>query len=211
MYLFSSSKNGVAAKELERQLGVTYKTAWRMARQIRTLMKQQGKIGGKGTIVEADETYMGGKHRRYMRYDSKTPVLGVVERNGEVRAKITDTASTRRAKEFLYGNMKRTSTLYTDESAIYIWTGKHGIEHDTVNHRRYEYARGDVCTNTIEGFWGQLKRSINGTYHHVSRKHMQLYVDEFVFRYNLRNASIWPTLLELSAKTLDQKPLLAPS
>lgn len=198
MYLFSSSKNGVAAKELERQLGVTYKTAWRIARQIRSLMKQHGKIGGKGITVEADETYMGGKHRHYMKYYAKTPVLGVVERGGEIRARTSDTASTRRTKDFLYSNMARTSTLYTDESRIYSWTKKYGIKHDVVNHRRREYVRGDVYTNTIESFWGQLKRSINGTYHHVSKKYMQLYVDEFVFRYNLRKTAAWPVLFKLA-------------
>lgn len=198
IYLFSVSRNGVAAKELQRHLGVTYKTAHRMARQIRLLMSQEGDdpIGGIGSTVEADETYYGGvrKHSRGPRH--KTPVLGVVERSGEVRSIVSDVASTKRAKAFLSTAMKLESLLHTDESRIYLWAAKYGVRHESVNHSAKEYVRNKVHTNTIEGFWGQMKRSIDGTYHCVSPKYLQLYVDEFVFRYNLRDAVVYPALLE---------------
>jgi transposase-like protein len=200
IYLFSVSKNGVAAKELERHLGVTYKTAHRMARQIRSLMDQDGQIGGFGGIVEADETYHGGVKKNGKSVRGKTPILGVVERNGEVRSIVSDVASTSRAKRFITENVKSDSVLHTDESRIYLWTKKYGIEHESVNHSVREYARGKVTTNTIEGFWGQMKRSIDGTYHCVSPKYLQLYVNEFVFRYNLRGAVVYPALLELAAR-----------
>lgn len=199
IYLFSVSKNGVAAKELERHLGVTYKTAHRMARQIRALMAQDGQIGGFGTTIEADETYIGGKGRHRDLMLKKTPILGAVERGGEVRAVVSDTASTRRTKAFLSTAMALESVLHTDEAGIYKWAGKKMV-HETVNHGQREYARGLVTTNTIEGFWGQLKRSIDGTYHCVSRKYLQLYVDEFAFRYSHRGEAVYPLLLEQVSK-----------
>jgi len=200
IYLFSVSKNGVAAKELERHLGVTYKTAHRMARQIRLLMTQDGQIGGFGATAEADETYFGGKRRLSRGTRHKTAVLGVVERGGEVRAKVTDVASARRAQAFLSTAMKLDTILHTDESRIYLWAKKYGLEHEAVNHSKNEYVRGRVTTNTIEGFWGQLKRSIDGTYHAVSPKYLQLYVDEFAWRYSHRDVVVYPVLLELAAK-----------
>jgi transposase len=196
IYLFSVSKNGVAATELARYFGVTYKTAHRMARQIRSLMSEDGQIGGVGTIVEADETYYGGVKKGGLGSRGKTPILGVVERGGEVRSAVTDYATTRRAKSFLSTAMTLDTILHTDESRIYLWAKKSGIKHQSVNHSIREYARENVTTNTIEGFWGQLKRSIDGTYHCVSRKYLQLYVDEFVFRYNLRGVAVYPVLLE---------------
>lgn len=199
IYLFSVSKNGVAAKELERHLGVTYKTAHRMARQIRLLMSQNGTIGGSGSILEADETYMGGVRRHGKSVRGKTPVMGVVERGGEIRAIVVDSAGVRRTKAFLKDAVTPNSELHTDEARIYIWTNKE-MTHKTVNHSLGEYARGHVTTNTIEGFWGQLKRSIHGTYHSVSSQHLQLYVDEFAFRYSHRGEAVYPILLERASQ-----------
>lgn len=199
IYLFSISKNGVAAKELERHLGVTYKTAHRMARQIRSLMEQEGKIGGNGTTVEADETYYGGVKKGQTGGKGKAPILGVVERTGEARVKVSDVASTRRVKAFFSDNLATGGNLHTDESRIYLWAGK-TMTHESINHVSKEYARGDVTTNTIEGFWGQMKRSIDGTYHCVSPKYLQTYVNEFVFRYNLRDVVVYPVLLERASK-----------
>jgi transposase len=199
MYLFSVSKNGVAAKELERHLGVTYKTAHRMARQIRSLMQQEGSIGGGGYVVEADETYYGGVKKNHQGGRGKAPILGIVERGGDARVKVSDVASTKRVKTFFADNLATNSELHTDESRIYLWTDK-VMNHQSVNHARKEYARGGVTTNSIEGFWGQIKRSIDGTYHSVSPKYLQLYVNEFVFRYNLRGAVVYPALLEQASK-----------
>lgn len=112
---------------------------------------------------------------------------------------MSDTASTRRAKVFLYGAIKFNSTFYSDEPGIYLWTDKHGIKHDSVNHARREYARHRVSTNTIEGFWSQLKRSIDGTYHAVSKQYLQLYVNEFTWRYSHRNQAMYPVLLGRAA------------
>ena len=200
IYLFSVSKNGVAAKELERHLGVTYKTALRMTRQIRSLMEDEGQIGGPGKIIEADETYFGkiAKGRHDGRRD-KTPVVGVVERGGEIRAIVTDTTGTRRIKAIFNDNVLAGTELHTDESRIYKWTDKEMI-HKTVNHARREYARGNVTTNTIEGFWGQLKRSIEGTYHSVSTHHLQSYVDEFSFRYSHRDEVVYPILWKRASR-----------
>lgn len=199
MYLFSVSKNGVAASELQRHLGVTYKTAYRMSKQIRSLMVQTGTIGGEGKIVEADETYYGGVHKGWRGPRNKTPILGVVERGGEVRSIVSKVASTTSAKDFLGKTLKINTTLHTDESRIYLWTDEVYM-HESINHSLREYARGEVTTNTIEGFWSLLKRSIDGTHHRVSSKHLQLYVDEAVFRYNHRNQTVYPLLLELASQ-----------
>ncbi len=197
MYMFSVSRNGVSAKELERTLGVTYKTAWRMCKQIRLLMQQDGsKLSG---IVEADETYIGGVEKDGRSVRNKTPVLGVVEKGGQAKAFVSDYATRSRAMSFVRANVEVGAELHTDESRIYYWT-KHEYEHKSVNHSRKEYARDKVHTNTIEGFWGQLKRSIDGTYHCVSPKYLQYYVNEFVFRYNFRTVPIFPYLLAMASQ-----------
>lgn len=186
MFLMMASKNGVSAKELERQLGVTYKCAWRMAHQIRQLLKEEG-IQLKG-IVEADETYIGGKHKFEKRFSSKTPVVGLLERGGNVVAKVMEdcTMST------LVPNIKKTvaegSTLMTDEHRAYGAIPKRLYRHERVCHSAKEYVKGMCHTNSLEGFWSQLKRSINGTFHSVSRKHLQKYVNEFSYRYNRRKS-----------------------
>jgi len=189
MYLYSVSKNGVSAKEVQRHLGVTYKTAWRMCKQIRVAMRQGGmKLSG---VVEADETYLGARNK-------KTPILGALS-SKRARAVVTDTASAARTKSFIPSTVQIGTTLHTDESPIYHWT-KADYYHKTVHHSIGEYVRDGVHTNTIEGFWGQLKRSIDGTYHHVSRKYLQSYLDEFVFRYSYRDVAAYPVLLERASK-----------
>lgn len=200
IYLFSVAKNGVSAKELERHLGVTYKTAWRMAKQIRLLMEQDGDmLGGNGTPVEADETYIGGKTKHIHLSRNKTPVFGVVEKGGEMRAKAVDWPSTARMKAFLPTVLKPGSELHTDESHLYIWT-KDVYDRKSVNHSKKQYSDGYITTNTIEGFWGNWKRAMSGTYHVVSPKYLQHYVNEFVFRYNHRAVAICPVLLERAGK-----------
>ncbi|MDP8233916.1 MAG: IS1595 family transposase [Candidatus Saelkia tenebricola] len=190
IFLFSQSKNGISAKELERHLGVTYKCAWRMAKQIRELMQQKPSMFT-GT-VEADETYVGGKGKNNKRgrgAENKTPVVGIVERGGSVVAKATTNVKASTVMPLIRENVKIGANLMTDEYNIY---NKAGLEynHQTIQHGAKEYVRGDVHTNTIEGFWSQLKRSIDGTFHSVSPKYLQAYVNEFAFRYNHRNSSL---------------------
>jgi transposase len=198
IYLFSVSKNGVSAKELERHLGVTYKTAWRMCTQIRILMKQENeKLSG---IVEMDETYIGGKRKLKQRFDNKEIVFGAVERYGRISAHKVKTAGTRILIPKINENVDLKATIYTDEWRSYKGLTKRGFSHTTVNHSALEYVRGNVHTNTIEGFWSQLKRSIDGTYHAVSPKYLQSYVDQFVFYYNLRGVAVCPVLLEQAGK-----------
>ena len=188
IYLFSASKNGVAGKELQRQLGVTYKTAWRMTKQIRHLMKQgNSMLSG---VIDIDETYMGGKMRggkRGLGSENKTAIFGMIERKGNVKAHVI-----RIKKNNVMPIVRKTvvtgSNLMTDQFRMYRRLPEMGFNHEAVNHGRKEYVRGSVHTNTIEGFWSQVKRSIDGTYHAVSKKHLQSYVDEFSFRRNEKNA-----------------------
>lgn len=202
IYLFSVSKNGVSAKEIERHLGVTYKTAWRMAKQVRSMMSEEGgKLTG---IIEADETYIGGKTDSKERFNNKTAVIGIVEKKkdiGRVKAFTSPQANASNTIPFLRKNIEVNSVLHTDDSRIY-YRAKDSFSHESVNHSQLEYVRGSVHTNTIEGFWGQMKRSIDGTYHCVSPKYLQLYVQEFVYRYNNRMAPVCLDLLALSTKAV---------
>lgn len=198
IYQFSVSKNGVSAKELERSLGVTYKTAWRMCKQIRLLMEQDNdKLGGE---VEIDETYIGGSRKLAQKYNNKSIVFGAVERNGRAVAAHVRSSGARVLLPKIQESITLGASIHSDEWSAYRTLKRRGYSHTTVNHSKLEYVRGTAYTNTIEGFWSQLKRSIDGTYHAVSPKYLQSYVDEFVFRYNLRNLPICPVLLERAAK-----------
>lgn len=190
IFLMSTSKNGVSAKEIQRQTGVTYKTAWRMQRQIRLLMHPD-KDPLRGT-VEIDDTYIGGKRpgKRGRGAEGKTPVFGMVEREGDVKANVVENLKIRTVKPLISENIEKKSEVYTDEFLSYQNIKNYDYDHDVVKHRIKEYVRGNVHTNTIEGFWSQLKRSIHGTYHSVSPQHLQLYVDEFAWRYNRRTSSV---------------------
>jgi transposase-like protein len=190
IFLMSQSKNGVAAKELERQLGVTYKCAWRMARQIRLLMSDDDGPLGDNEIVELDETYVGGKAKgkRGRGAAKKTPVFGAVERNGKLKTKVVLNVRKLTLMPLIKDMVADNSVIVTDESNSYNDVKKVGHLHESINHSKGQYVDGDVHTNTIEGFWSQFKRSVHGTYHSVSRKHLQLYLDEFSFRYSHRKS-----------------------
>jgi transposase len=204
IYLFSNSKNGVAAKELERHLCVTYKTAWRMAKQIRQLFKSAG-LPLAGT-VEADETYVGGIRpgKRGRGAEGKTPVIGVVERGGRIHAKVTANTKMSTVIPFMWNVVKPGTHIMTDENPAYNRLSRllHGFTHETIKHSDGQYVRGNVHTNTIEGFWSQLKRGMNGTYHAVSPKYLQSYVDEFAYRYSHRHSEehLFHKLILLAAK-----------
>jgi transposase len=186
IFLFANSKNGVSGKELQRQLGVTYKTAWRMAKQIRLLL--QHSRGPLSNTVELDETYYGGRtHGKTGRGASgKTPIFGMVERKGDVIAKVVPNAKASSLIPLVEENVKEGSMLMTDEYHAYKRLEWMGYGHKTVHHSAKQYVKKDIYTNTIEGFWSQLKRSIHGTYHSVSPKYLQSYVNEFAWRYNHR-------------------------
>lgn len=200
IYLFSVAKNGVSAKEIERHLGVTYKTAWRIAKQVRELMQQTGNpLSG---IAEVDETYIGGKHRRKGMFDNKTAVIGIVEKkknSGQIKAIATKQADATVALPFLRSSVTIGTVVHSDVSRIYTRVRRQ-FNHEFVNHSKLEYVRAGVHTNTIEGFWGQLKRSIDGTYHCVSPKYLQSYVNEFVYRYNHRQNPVFLVLIASAAR-----------
>ncbi len=187
IFLFSTAKNGVAAKEIQRQIGVTYKCAWRICRQIRLLMAEDG--GTLGGMLEADESYIGGKHsggKRGVGAEGKTPVFGVVERGGKIKTKVIPHARASVVMPLLWDYAAPGSILSTDEAGIYNRAESIGFIHERVKHSVGQYVRGAVHTQTIDGFWSQFKRSLNGTYHSVSPKHLQTYLDEFCFRYSHR-------------------------
>lgn len=198
IYLFSVAKNGVSAKELERHLGVTYKTAWRMCKQIRLLMEQEADfLTGE---VEVDETYIGGTRKLAQKYHNKSIVFGMVERNGSAKIKHVKSTGVRVLVPEITSQVDLKAQIYSDEHRSYTRLNKSGYSHTTVNHSALEYVRGSAHTNTIEGFWSQLKRSLDGTYHAVSPKYLQSYLNEFTFRYNYRAMPVCPVLLERAAK-----------
>lgn len=196
MYLFTASRHGVPARELERQLGVTYKCAWRMAHELRKLMSTadfRGPMGGEGKHVEVDETLIGGvlknpkTGRKNANYRvNKTMVLGIVERDGNVRAGVIPTNSLTYLEGSVSHNVRPGTRVSTDDHRSYRHLGRVGFDHSVIRHSEGEYGRGDVHTNTIEGYWSRLKNSIKGTHIHVSEKHLWKYVSEFSYRYNMR-------------------------
>ena len=189
IFLFTSSRHGVAAKELQRQLGVTYKTAWRMAHEIR---KYMAKVDGEtplGGVVEADETYIGGRTtggKRGRGAPNKTVVFGIVERDGDVMANVVPNVRKKTLQPIIKENVEEGSTIHTDELKSYRGLSKAGFDHETVNHGAGEYVDGENHVNSVEGIWARLKLSIRGTHVHVSGKHLQKYVKEFEYRYNRR-------------------------
>jgi transposase len=188
MYLFTTSRHGVPAKELQRQLSVTYKCAWRMGHEIRKYLGQVDGDGGLSGHIEIDETYVGGKSRgKNMRGGlGKTVVFGMLERGGQVITKVVPNNKTITLIPHIFENVESGSTISTDEAYQYRQLGRHGYKHDTVAHGKEEYARGNVHVNSIEGFWSHAKRAIRGTHIHVSAKHLPKYLAEFEYRYNMR-------------------------
>ena len=188
MHLFSTSRHGVAAKELQRQIGVTYKTAWRMAHEIRKYMAD---VDGEWPLdgeVEVDETLVGGEAKGMGRgyRGNKTVVMAIAERDGDLMAKVVPDVKRRTLEPIIRENVEPGSTVYTDEHRSYLRLVEAGFEHSSVNHGRGEYVRGRCHVNSVEGFWSRLKNSIRGTHVHVSAKHLQKYVKEFEYRYNRR-------------------------
>jgi transposase-like protein len=203
-YLMCSSKKGISAHQLYRSLGIgSYQSAWFMAHRIREAMRAGGlatPMGGEGGIVEADETYYGkvdepkpSKHRGGRPYlkggagpASKRPIVSLVERGGRVRSFHVEGATKEKVAKIVRENVAKESRLHTDESRLYTEVGREFSAHETVTHSRLEYVRGDVHTNSAEGYFGLFKKGMKGVYQHCGEKHLHRYLAEFDFRYNHR-------------------------
>lgn len=193
-HLIVSSKKGISAHQLHRMLGVTYKTAWFMMHRIREAMKSTptGPMGGEGRTVEADETYFGrdkSKPVSRMGIRHMNKIVSLVDRStGRATSfHVTDSLTMETVGQILYTNVDRKSRLITDEANFYVHPGRQFAAHYTVNHSLKEYARDDVTTNTIEGFFGIFKRGMKGIYQHCSSQHLHRYLAEFDFRYSHRS------------------------
>ena len=193
MYQMGSTRCGISAKQIQRETGVTYKTAWRMFRQIRSLLSEDGMKLDRQT-VEMDETYMGGKRKgvrgRPPAGDGKkTCVVGVVERKGRVLAFAANDATRQTLHGIATEHILPESTVFTDELVAYDGLDKlNGYTHRRINHSAGVYVVGDAHTNTIEGFWSLVKRGIGGVYHAVGKPYLQSYLNEYSFRYNRRES-----------------------
>lgn len=198
IWLVTSYKKGISSLQLGREIGVTQKTAWIMLNKIREAFSLNTDCEQVDGEVEIDETFVGGKNKNRHKdkkvkncqgrsFKDKTPVFGILQRKGKVRTIVVPDTKVKTLNPIIKGCIKPGSTLYTDEwnygdiNCLY--------NHKNVNHSAHFYASGDLHTNSIEGFWSIAKRSVNGTYHYISKKHMQGYFDEFSFRYNTRNIS----------------------
>jgi transposase-like protein len=220
IYLMSSTRCGISAKQLEREIGVNYKTAHRMLRLIRTELMAQDYQGPLTGTVEADETFIGGKPRvahlrtqkdagiepyspesRAWHAARKQTVFAMVERAGQVRAQVVPDSRRKSVVPPIRERVVPGSVVYTDESSSYLSLRQHGYAHSSVPHGRRIYVQGDVHTNTVEGFFALLKGGILGTYHSVSPQRLESYVNEYVWRYNHRDddAAQFRTLLRNAA------------
>jgi transposase-like protein len=211
IHLMLNSKKGISGYQLQREIKVTYKTAWRMLKKIREAMSNE-ELALFQEISEIDETYVGGKPRKQAKKDrdddddmpspgnkrgrgtDKTPVIGIVNRAlNKVVAKVAELneqgqkLSGKQLIAFIKETVEADSTIYSDEFKGYNQVSNHGYKHERVDHTR-EFAYGSIHTNSIESFWAVLKRGIVGIYHHVSTKYLQLYVNEFAFRWNNRDS-----------------------
>jgi transposase-like protein len=192
MFMFTTTRNGVAAKKVERELGVTYKTAWRMCHQIREYMgslDSDDPLGGPGSIVEIDETLVGGSVRGMGSgyKGNKTCVVGMLERGGELVTRVAKSRTKDAMRGLILGQIVPGTTIHTDEFGGYKDIDQCGFNHVKVNHGAGQYAtKSGAGVNAIEGFWANLKRGINGTHIHVSGKHLPKYLGEFEYRWNMR-------------------------
>jgi transposase len=192
IYLMAATRAGISAKQLERELGVTYKTAWRMFHQIRKMMGDDGSIlTGE---VEVDETYMHPdpmkntrlKNSQGKRYHNSQTVFGMVERGGKAKVKHVISSGASVLVPEIKDNVKAGTTIYSDEYASYIKLPTYGYLHAAVNHSKRQYTAGNVHTQNVENLWSNMKRGIRGVYRHVDAQYLQAYIDEYAFRYSHR-------------------------
>lgn len=204
IFLISSSKKGISANQLHRVLGITLKSAWFLSHRIREAMRDGAfDLGGEGKIVEADETYFGKKSgerpevttsgrpftkRRGDARKQSRAIVSLVERGGRVRSFHVDRADKFTVANIVVNNIKKESRLHTDESLLYKGADGYFATHETVHHASKEYARGDVTTNTVEGYFSIFKRGMKGIYQHCGEQHLHRYLAEYDFRFNNRIA-----------------------
>jgi len=187
IHRMASTRCGISAKQIQREFGVTYKTAWRMFKQTRSLLGECNPIfTGE---VEADETYIGGKARgkRGRGAENKTAVVGIVQRGGKVVASVVPNVKSSTIVPFITSRIAPNAVLYTDEFPSYDHFTRIGFKHRRIEHGARVYVDGNIHTNQIEGFWSLVKRGISGVYHAVSPKYLQSYLNEYSFRYNHRD------------------------
>jgi transposase len=210
VFQMAQTRGGIAAKQIERETGVTYKTAWRMCNEVRKRLGENGTILGvisndnddsdsdktDKTHVEMDESYFGGKPRKddgktYQRErgTDKTPVFGMVERKGRIKAVVVPDTKSKTLTPIIEESVGKGINVYTDEYLSYNGLAKRGCNHFRILHQLEIYVMGNVHTQTIEGFWALVKNGIKGVFHHCSRKYLQDYLNEYAFRYNHRNDS----------------------
>jgi transposase-like protein len=194
VYLLTASKKGISAHQLHRTLGVTYKTAWFLAHRIREAMrpKELTPMGGGGKQIEADETWQGfvkGANSKTQRtaYQFRRCILTLVERGGIARSFHIEGSTVGQIVPILRTNVRRESNLLTDQASWYRSVGKEYATHGSVDHTKKEYVRGDISTNTVEGYFSIFKRGMKGVYQHCSEKHLHRYLSEFDFRYSHRS------------------------
>jgi len=187
-----ASKKGMSAHQLHRMLGIAYRSAWFMAHRLRWAMTQEPLRSKLSGIVEVDETYIGGVVRgkgKGPHADMKASVVALVERNGRVRPIHVQKVTGATLHAAIHANVEKSADIMTDDAQAYSGLRPFFGSHETVNHSAKEYVRGNVHTNTAEGFFANLKRGIHGTFHHVSKGHLHRYLSEFEFRYNRRDIS----------------------
>ena len=194
IYLMCASKKGISSNQLHRTLGVTLKTAWFMSHRIREAMRDDGSVdfGAGGGVVEVDETFIGREPGKEVRrgVGHKMKVLTLVDRaNGRAKSVVVDDLKIKTLLPILQANIAKEAIVYTDEAMQYDNLGKHFTKHDSVNHGAEEYVRGDVTTNTVEGYFSIFKRGMKGVYQHCGKKHLHRYAAEFAFRYSNRVAN----------------------
>jgi transposase-like protein len=215
LFLLTASKKGVSAHQVHRSLGVSYKSSWFMMHRLREAMRSGGLIppmGGTGKTVETDETYFGTipkaeimpNHRKPgrkagIRRPAHRAVLALVERGGQARTFHIAQADQKTVHAIMKDNIKRETRIHTDESGIYNIAPWHFEKHETVKHKDKEYVRGDVTTNTVEGYFSIFKRGMKGVYQHCDEKHLHRYLAEFDFRYNTRTALGFNDLMRAEA------------
>jgi transposase-like protein len=193
VHLMASSEKGISSNQLYRTLGVTLKTAWFMSHRIREAMRTLGltPMGGEGAVVEVDETYIGrqdGMGIDKSGYHNKNMVVTLVERGGDARSFHAEGRSAADIVPVIRENLKRESRMMTDQARHYQAIGRWFADHGTVNHGEHEYVRGDIHTNTVEGYYSIFKRGMKGIYQHCSEKHLHRYLAEFDFQYSNREA-----------------------